>query len=120
MRMLYLLFIAFLTATGIRAQHTAYKLADQAKLEALPVRWQRYWNSHNMDSMGTILAADVYFVNVAGGWTKGRLAAVQDHKAKHLEVRFKTSVWQTDSVAIKYVTGDLAILHVGWGISGDF
>jgi len=51
---------------------------------------------------------------------KGKIAAVKDHKEKHLGVRFKTSVWQTDSVAVKYVKPDIAIMRIGWGISGDF
>lgn len=40
------------------------------------------------------------------------------HRKNHASI-FKTSVWATDSVAIKYARPDLAIIHIGWGISGD-
>ena len=40
------------------------------------------------------------------------------HKERHLVV-FKNSTWKTDSVSIKYVKDDLAIMHIGWGITGD-
>ena len=73
-----------------------------------------------MDSLGNLLRTDVDFVGVAGLWMKGKTAAVKDHKQKHETIKFATSIWQTDSVAIKYVSPDIAILHIGWGISGDF
>jgi hypothetical protein len=32
---------------------------------------------------------------------------------------FKNSVFSIDSVDIKYVKSDLAIIHFGWGMTGD-
>ncbi len=29
-------------------------------------------------------------------------------------------MWTTDSMEVKYVKPDLAIMHIGWGLSGDF
>jgi uncharacterized protein (TIGR02246 family) len=95
-----------------------YPLADLKELNGLADKWEGYWNNHNMDSMGTLLRDDVDFVNVAGQWLKGKKEAVEIHKERH-RVVFKTSVWKTDSVRIKYVKPDLAIMHIGWGITGD-
>jgi uncharacterized protein (TIGR02246 family) len=95
-----------------------YPLKDMAALQALPVTWIRYWNSHNMDSMGTMLTEDVDFVTVAGTESKGKAAAVAQHKRTH-SMQFKNSIFSIDSVDIKYVKPDLAIIHFGWGISGD-
>ena len=53
------------------------------KLKDLTIKWQDYWNSHNMDLMGTLLQEDVDFVNVAGVWLKGKAATINDHKQKH-------------------------------------
>jgi uncharacterized protein (TIGR02246 family) len=92
---------------------------DLAVLNSLPGKFEHYWNVHNMDSMGTMLTEDVDFVNVAGTWFKGKAATVFDHKDSH-SMMFKTSVLSTDSVQIRYVKSDLAILHVGWGMTGDF
>ena len=95
-----------------------YPPKDMAALQALPATFQRCWNDHNMDSMGTMLTEDVDFINVAGTWFKGKTATVNDHKDSHT-MMFKNSVFSTDSVNIRYVKSDLAIIHVGWGITGD-
>jgi uncharacterized protein (TIGR02246 family) len=71
-----------------------------------------------MDSMATLFATDVDFVTKSGTWFKGKEGTVNHHKKNHATI-FKTSTWTADSVAIKYVKPDLAIIHVGWGISGD-
>jgi len=71
-----------------------------------------------MDSMGSLLRDDVDFINVAGQWLKGKKQTVDVHKERH-EVVFKNSTWITDSVHIKYIKSDVAIIHIGWGLSGD-
>jgi uncharacterized protein (TIGR02246 family) len=95
-----------------------YKPKDQAALNNLVDRWGKYWNNHDMDSMGSLLHDDVDFVTVAGAWLKGKKEAVSGHKERH-KVIFKTSIWRTDKVTIKYVSDDLAIIHINWGINGD-
>jgi uncharacterized protein (TIGR02246 family) len=105
--------------SGFAQELTVFKPADAAALQSLATKWEHYWNSHNMDSMGTLLREDVDFVNVGGVWLKGKQNTVADHKQKHQSIVFKNSVWTTDEVAIKYVKPDLAILHVRWGIKGD-
>jgi uncharacterized protein (TIGR02246 family) len=113
-----ILFTAF-SLNGFCQQPGTYSTADMAALHLLTVKWEHYWNSHNMDSMGKLLSQKVDFVNVAGQWLRDRTAAVNDHKQKHLGIVFKNSVWITDSVDIRYVKPDLAILHIGWSIKGD-
>ena len=119
MRTLYLLIILqFFSAKSYCQESPRYSAGDMAALQALPATFQRCWNDHNMDSMGTMLTEDVDFINVAGTWFKGKTATVNDHKDSH-SMMFKNSVLSTDSVDIKYVKSDLAIIHVGWGITGD-
>ena len=109
------------TGNSSYCQHVpAYDKKDIFALNDIANKWQRYWNTHDMDSMGTLLREDVDFINVAGVWLKSKALAVKDHKEKHLGARFKTSVWTTDSVVVKYVQPNVAVMHVGWGISGDF
>jgi uncharacterized protein (TIGR02246 family) len=95
-----------------------YNDKDGKALNNLVLKWEKYWNIHNMDSMGTLLTDDVDFVNVAGQWLKGKKETVATHKQRH-EIVFKESIWTTDTVTIKYVKSDLALMHVGWGITGD-
>jgi len=116
MRIFYL--IITLAVLSFESFCQDYPPKDMAALQALPVTFQRCWNNHNMDSMGTMLAEDVDFINVAGTWLKGKTATVNDHKDSH-SMMFKNSVLSTDSVNIRYVKSDLAIIHVGWGIMGD-
>jgi uncharacterized protein (TIGR02246 family) len=119
MRLTYLFSVLVLaTVTSYGQGNKKYDSKDLTALGALPIEFAHYWNIHNMDSMGTMLVADVDFVNVAGTWFKGRSATVYDHKDSH-STMFKSSVLTIDSVALRYVKPDLAIIHIGWGVKGD-
>lgn len=112
--------VLFLGSLACMGQGGAgYDAKDLAALRSLPGKFEHYWNVHNMDSMGTMLTEDVDFVIVAGTWFKGKAATVYDHKDSH-SMMFKTSVLKIDSVQVRYVKPDLAIMHIGWGITGDF
>jgi uncharacterized protein (TIGR02246 family) len=95
-----------------------YDAKDGAALNDVAGKWQQYWNSHDMVSFETLFAPDVDFVTKSGTWFKGKEATINHHRKNHTTI-FKTSVWTTDSVIIKYVKPDLAIIHIGWGLSGD-
>jgi uncharacterized protein (TIGR02246 family) len=97
---------------------TQYDVMDIKALNEVSGKWQRYWNSHNMDSFATIFATDVDFVTKSGTWFKGKEETMNHQKKNHASI-FKTSIWTTDSVVIKYVKTDLAIIHIGWGITND-
>jgi uncharacterized protein (TIGR02246 family) len=105
-------------AVGFSQTKLTYNSKDTNALNNLALQWEKYWNTHDMDSMGTLLTEDVDFVNVAGQWLKGKRQTVTTHKERH-NIVFKESIWKTDSVNIKYVKSDLAIMHIGWGITGD-
>ena len=113
-----LMTLGLLSISGLSQHQQTYTPADAAALAAMPTTFERCWNDHNMDSMGTMLTDDVDFINVAGTWFKGKAATVADHKDSH-SMMFRNSVFAIDSLAIKYVRPDLAILHIGWGITGD-
>lgn len=95
-----------------------YNTKDLNDLKSLPDKWEKYWNKHNMDSLSTMLTDDVDFVNLAGVWLKGKTASIELLRLVH-QTTFKSSVWTTDSVKIRYIKPDLAILHIGWGLSGE-
>lgn len=95
-----------------------YNAKDLAALHSLVANWDKFWNIHDMNAMGTLLRNDVDFVNVAGQWLKGKKEAVSVHKERHAVV-FRNSIFSSDSVAIKYVKPDVALLHINWHITGD-
>jgi uncharacterized protein (TIGR02246 family) len=119
MRIFCLLMIpSLLSISSFGQNQQTYAPADAAALAAMPGTFERCWNNHNIDSMGTLLTDDVDFVNVAGTWFKGKAATVADHKDSH-SMMFRNSVFAVDSMETRYVRPDLAILHIGWGITGD-
>ena len=102
MRYLSLTFVTCLFILSGVGQITTYKSKDLYALNNLIVRWDRYWNIHNMDSMGTLLRNDLDFINVAGQWLKGKKETVDAHKERHLVV-FQNSTFKSTSVSIKYI-----------------
>jgi uncharacterized protein (TIGR02246 family) len=97
---------------------TKYDVKEAHALNEVAEKWQRYWNSHDMISFATLFATDVDFVTKSGTWFKGKEETMNHHKKNHTSI-FKNSTWATDSVVIKYVKPDLAIIHIGWGLSND-
>ena len=114
----YLIILFAISLRSFSQEDKIYQAKDLNALKSLPLKWEKYWNNHNIDSLGTMLKEDVDFVNLAGIWLKGKEATVKLLRQVH-QTTFKSSIWTTDSMEIRYVKPDLAILHIGWGISGD-
>jgi uncharacterized protein (TIGR02246 family) len=114
----FLIFLFIISLRSFGQEDMKYHPEDLNVLQSLPVKWEKYWNNHDMDSLGTMLTVDVDFVNLAGVWLKGEAATIKLLRVFH-QSTFKNSVWSTDSVKIRYVKPDLAIMHIGWGLSGD-
>ena len=120
MRWVLALLIVTLFSLDVFSQSIkTYSAKDLAALRQISSNWERYWNNHDMDSMGTLLSKNVDFVTVSGTWLRGKEEALKVHKMNHATI-FKTSTWATDSVSIKFLKPDLALLHISWGMSGDF
>jgi uncharacterized protein (TIGR02246 family) len=96
----------------------AFNATDTAALNAVADHWREYWNSHDMDRFAGLFADDVDFVTKSGAWFQGKQATMEHHRKNHTSI-FKDSTWTTDQVVIKYVKPDVAIIHIGWGLSGD-
>jgi uncharacterized protein (TIGR02246 family) len=92
--------------------------ADQQLIRGLATQFERAWNSHDMSLLGAITTEDVDFVNVAGLHWKGRAEVVKEHAERH-KVRFKNSVWTTESVTVQSLAPNLALVHVHWHTRGD-
>lgn len=116
-RILLLLFMILFTANAF-AQLKAYSKTDLAGLREIPEKWIRSWNMHNIDSLADLLHADIDAVTVPGTLLKGKKSFTEDHRIKFQTI-FKDSRLVSDTVTIKYIKSDLAIIHFGWGISGD-
>jgi uncharacterized protein (TIGR02246 family) len=71
------------------------------------------WNNHNYDDMKNYTTENTDWVNVVGMWWKGRKESQYAHQAYH-NTFLKTSVCEKKSVAIRFITKDVAIVHVEW------
>ena len=69
------------------------------------------WNNHNYDDLKNYTTENTDWVNVVGMWWKGRKESQYAHQVYHNTI-FKTCVMEKKSVAIRFVTKDVAIAHV--------
>ena len=75
------------------------------------------WNHHNYDDLKDYATEDTDWVNVVGMWWKGRAESQYAHQVLH-DGPFKESVGKKQSVAIRFVTNDVAVVHVEIEFSG--
>jgi uncharacterized protein (TIGR02246 family) len=116
MRRLTLLFAhAFFFALCVPLH--AQSASDESLVRAVATRWEEVWNRHDMKALAALFTEDADFVNVGARHWKGREQIEQQHAAR-LD-QFKNSVWTTKHVSIQFLTADIAIAHIDWGLTGD-
>lgn len=75
------------------------------------------WNNHNYDDLKNYTTENTDWVNVVGMWWKGRKESQYAHQMVHNTI-FKTTIMEKKSVAIRFVTKDVAIAHIVLHTSG--
>jgi uncharacterized protein (TIGR02246 family) len=106
----------FLLATAVRAQ--AGTPGDQAAIRQIETRWQTAWNHHDIAAMASLFAPEAGVVNLAGEWFKGREEFARSLESLH-SGKVKESIWQTQDIDIKFLTPEIAIVHVHFSSHGD-
>lgn len=101
---------------GAMAAATVGGLEEQ--IERAIEAFQDGWNRHDMDACFSFFAEDADFVNVVGRWWRGRHEIVRDLAALHRD-RFRDSAVRATSVSIRFLRGDVAVVHMGWEMTGD-
>jgi uncharacterized protein (TIGR02246 family) len=76
------------------------------------------WNNHNYDDLKNYTTENIDWVNVVGMWWQGRRESQYAHQAYH-NTFLQKSVAEKKSVALRFVTEDVAIAHVLQHMSGD-
>jgi uncharacterized protein (TIGR02246 family) len=74
------------------------------------------WNNHNYDDLKNYTTEDTDWVNVVGMRWKGRKESQYAHQVYHNTI-FKTAVCEKKSVAVRFITKDVALAHVVWHFS---
>ncbi len=85
--------------------------ADEKAIRDVETRWENAWNANDVAAMSRDFAPDVDAVNLAGEWFKGRAAFAQSLQELHSD-KAKGSVWQTEETSVKFLTPEIAIVHV--------
>jgi uncharacterized protein (TIGR02246 family) len=122
--------LAVIALSGCAARHSAMtttpralvadvqdRTDDQAAINKQVDAIIYSWNNHNYDDLKNYATEDTDWVNVVGMWWKGRKESQYAHQIYHNTI-FKGSVGEKKSVAIRFVTQDVAIAHVVWHFYG--
>jgi len=73
---------------------------------------------NDVAALSSLVAEDVRFVNVAGQVLTGR-AEFERLQTRTHAMQFKGSVRTVTGTDVKFLTADIAVAHVRWGMRGD-
>ena len=96
----------------------ASQQADEDEIRRIQARWDDAWNRHDIKALSALVAEDVRFVNVAGNVLNGRDEFEKLQTQTHA-TQFKDSVRSVTGTDIKFLSADIAVAHVRWGMKGD-
>ena len=74
------------------------------------------WNNHNYDDLKNYTTENTDWVNNTGMWWKGRKESQYAHQVYH-NTFLKDVVMEKKSVAVRFITKDVAIAHLVWHYS---
>lgn len=106
--------IVFLLLGGFLLAQTRTK--DEAAINKQVDAMIYSWNNHNYDDLKNYTTENTDWVNGPGMWWKGRKESQYAHQVYH-NTMFKESVLKKTSVAIRFLTKDVAIAHLLWHFS---
>ena len=97
---------------------SATQADEENAIREVQARWDDAWNRHDVKALSSLVAEDVRFVNVAGVVLTGR-GEFEALQSRTHAMQFKESVRAVSGTAIKFLTPDIAVAHVRWGMRGD-
>jgi uncharacterized protein (TIGR02246 family) len=97
---------------------SASQAEDEKTIREIQARWDDAWNRNDVKTLSALVAEDVRFVNVAGQVLTGR-GEFEALLTRTHAMQFKESVRTVTGTDIKFLTPDIAVVHVRWGMRGD-
>lgn len=85
--------------------------ADKQKIDSQVNRMVSDWNTHEFKNMNSYATEDVDWVNLVGMWWKGRTEVINKHM-EGFNFFFKGVPFTRKSLDIRFVTGQVAIVHL--------
>jgi len=92
--------------------------ADEKAIREIEMRWEAAWNRHDVAAMADVYAPNSDAINLAGEWFQGRDAFRKSLEELH-SGKTQTSVWQTERTEIKFLSPEIALVHVYANSHGD-
>jgi uncharacterized protein (TIGR02246 family) len=114
MKILVAFAILAVAVSGVQASQQA----DEEEIRKIQARWDDAWNRHDIKALSALVAEDVRFVNVAGVVLNGR-DEFEKLQARTHATQFKDSERTVTATDIKFLSADIAVAHVAWGMRGD-
>jgi uncharacterized protein (TIGR02246 family) len=110
--------VAFaILAVAVSRVHASQQ-ADEDEIRKTQSRWDDAWNRHDIKALSALVAEDVRFVNVAGVVLTGRDEFERLQTRTHA-IQFRESVRTVTATDVKFLSADIAVAHVSWGMRGD-
>ena len=110
--------LALLVLLPVLAHAQGGTATDEKAIRDVEARWEAAWNRHDVAAMAATYAPDSDAINLAGEWFQGRDAFQRSLEELH-SGKTKGSVWQTEQTKIRFLTPQVAIVHVYVNSHGD-
>jgi uncharacterized protein (TIGR02246 family) len=91
--------------------------AERATIAGVVAALTDAWNRHDLEAMGELYRADADFVNIFGGYLRGRDEIVREHTERH-KVMFAGARMANTAPMIRSLTPTLALARVAWTMRG--
>jgi uncharacterized protein (TIGR02246 family) len=108
--------IVVLVPAAVCAEGT--RAADEKAIRDVEATWEAAWNRHDVAAMAATYATDSDAINLAGEWFQSRAAFQKSLKELH-SGKTKGTIWQTEQTRIKFLTPEIAVVHVYANSHGD-
>lgn len=92
--------------------------ADRDQLTAIVDKWEKAWNSHDMNAFANLFHEDGVWILWTGDVWKGRKAIEEGHAAVHRTV-FRNSVQRERLEELTFVGSDAAVIRFFSTLTGD-
>jgi uncharacterized protein (TIGR02246 family) len=90
---------------------------DEAAVRALEARQPEAWNKHDGKAYANLFTENGDCVNIVGWWWKGR-AEIEKKLTDAFVYVFKESTLTITNVDVRFLTPDVAVVHVQWTMTG--
>ncbi len=109
--------LGLVTALGGPA-FSADQSQDETEIRKVESGLDEAWNHHDPKAFANLFTEDGDVVNVVGWWWKGRPQIEKKLTEAHAFM-FRESTLSNNEVHIKFLTSEIAVVHVLWSMVGQ-